>query len=128
MKQIIIAFLLVNICVITQSWGSNLDARIEMLTEQLKKLESEYAIKTEELTQCEQELKKFKIAGISTIGLTGVGVGVNISLSEKIKAAKNNDSVSGFSGKKSAGASADTRSAEQISNDNQALFAEFDIE
>jgi hypothetical protein len=58
-----------------------------MLTRQLEGLESERAMKMAELTKCEKEVKNFKIAGISTLGLTGVGIGINIALSAKLSAA-----------------------------------------
>jgi len=52
---------------------------------QIAKLIKEKQQKTERLEQCAQKVKGFKIAGISTLGLTAVGIGGNIALASKEK-------------------------------------------
>ena len=54
-----------------------LDSEIESLT---KKRDSKY----EELLKCEKSTKGFKIAGITTLIATGVGVYGNVKLSQKL--------------------------------------------
>ena len=58
--------------------------RIQMLDAQIEKLESERATKLADLQKCEKETKGFKIAGLSTLALTGVGIYANVKLNEKI--------------------------------------------
>jgi hypothetical protein len=117
MKKFAICSLLIAICECAlcanaQSAHSPLDMRVDMLTQQLERLESERAIKMKELTKCEKEVKNFKIAGISTLGLTGVGVGINIALASKLSAANAGGGVGGKSG-----AAADRRSEQQKVDD-----------
>ena len=49
----------------------------------IKKLLTEKKQKMAQLEQCAQKVKGFKIAGISTLGLTAVGIGGNIALATK---------------------------------------------
>ena len=57
----------------------------QMLDAQIASLEREYSEKMSVLQQCEKETKGFKIAGITTLTLTGVGIYANQKLSEKLK-------------------------------------------
>lgn len=59
----------------------------QMLDAQIEKLEQEYSEKLTALQKCEQETKGFKIAGITTLSLTGVGIYANVKLAEKLKKA-----------------------------------------
>jgi hypothetical protein len=118
MRRIAICYLTIAICA-APAQAAPLDMRIDMLTRQLERLEAERVVKMNELTKCEKEVKNFKIAGVSALGLTGVGIGINIALAGKLSAAK--------SGGGRGGASVDTRSPEQVSNDNKDLFAELGI-
>ena len=61
------------------------DIRIQMLDAQIEQLEHERAQKLADLQDCEKKTKGFKIAGLSTLALTGVGVYADIKLSEKLK-------------------------------------------
>ena len=58
---------------------------IQMLDAQINQLESERAEKQKKLSECEKSVKGFKIAGVSTLTATGVGVSANIKLHNKIK-------------------------------------------
>lgn len=68
----------------------------QMLDAQIEKLEQEYSEKLSALQQCEKQTKGFKIAGITTLSLTGVGIYANVKLADKLKKA----SSSGASGGK----------------------------
>jgi hypothetical protein len=102
----------------TNCAASGYDMQIEILTSQLQKLESERAQKLDVLNKCEKEVKGFKIAGISTLALTGVGIYANIRLHKNL---------SGMSGGGRVGTGGyDTRSIAQITDDNiRALCEEF---
>ena len=67
----------------------------QMLDAQIEKLEQEYSEKLTALQKCEQETKGFKIAGITTLSLTGVGIYANVKLSEKLKKASSGVSGGG---------------------------------
>ena len=60
------------------------DMRIQMLDAQIVSLEAERATKLAELNACEKRNKNFKIAGLSTLALTGVGVYTNVKLNKKL--------------------------------------------
>lgn len=67
----------------------------QMLDAQIASLEREYSEKMSVLQQCEKETKGFKIAGITTLTLTGVGIYANQKLSEKLKKSSTGGRVSG---------------------------------
>lgn len=78
-----------------------------------------------ELDACEENTRKFKIAGVATLGATGVGVVGNIALHNEIKKIEQSKNGGGYSGGGgSAGTlKADTRSEEQKGNDEcQTLY------
>jgi hypothetical protein len=60
------------------------DIRLDMLDARIQKMEQERAEKYAALQKCEKETKGFKIAGISTLAATGIGVYANIKLHEKL--------------------------------------------
>jgi hypothetical protein len=68
-------------------------------------------IKKKQITDCETKTRKFKIAGVSTLGATGVGVVGNIALHNKIQNMGSGGSGGG------AGAVADTRTEAQKVSD-----------
>ena len=74
-----------------------------------------------ELDACEENTRKFKIAGVATLGATGVGVVGNIALHNEIKKIEQSKNGGGYSGGGSSGdgdgVQADTRSNEQKGND-----------
>ena len=74
MRTGVFVFLLFGITL--NCFADSYDVRIAELTQQ--KL-----AKMQELEECGKSVKGFKIAGISTIGLTAVGVGGNIALANK---------------------------------------------
>lgn len=55
------------------------------LRNEITQLENQLASKTETLNKCAEKNKNFQIAGITTIGLAGVGVATNVSLNSKLK-------------------------------------------
>ncbi len=64
-----------------------------------------------ELDACEENTRKFKIAGVATLGATGVGVVGNIALHNEIKKIEQSKNGGGYGGGGSAGTlKADTRS------------------
>ena len=83
MTKLIVAFCL--IVSVSQAVLAETDIRIQMLDAQIEKLEQERAQKLSDLQQCEKQSKNFKIAGLSTLALTGVGVYANVKLNEKLK-------------------------------------------
>lgn len=85
---------------------SNLDMRIQILDKQIEELTHQRDKKYDDLKQCEKTTKGFKIAGITTLVATGVGVVGNIALAEKL-----NKSSSGGGGGKAVNYS---RSKEEI--------------
>ncbi|MBO4746337.1 MAG: hypothetical protein J5613_04705, partial [Alphaproteobacteria bacterium] len=59
------------------------DANAVNMTSQIQRLVREKQEKVSKLEECDGKRKGFMIAGISTIGLTAVGVGVNIAQASK---------------------------------------------
>ena len=51
-----------------------------------------------ELDACEENTRKFKIAGVATLGATGVGVVGNIALHNEIKKIEQSKNGDGYSG------------------------------
>jgi hypothetical protein len=100
------------------------EARIGLLDHQIEQKEREKAEKIAELKSCEKNTQGFKIAGIATLAATGAGVIGNIALHEKLSSG---GSGSGGGAGEAKGAAADTRSQEEVSADNEALFAELGI-
>ena len=72
--------------------GADLDIRNQMLDNEIERLTMQRDEKYAELQKCEKNTKGFKIAGITTLVATGIGVVGNIKLSEKLKQ-KNGGSV-----------------------------------
>lgn len=66
-------------------FGAIGSAQCVQMTPQIQSLLDEKARKIKELEKCDSERKTFVIAGISTLGLTAVGVGGNIALANKNK-------------------------------------------
>ena len=84
-----------------------MDAQIAELTARRDALRAEIA-------ECEDNTHKYKIAGISTLAATGVGVVGNIALHNKIQAAQKGGTRSGSVG--ASDVAQDTRSEEQKAN------------
>ena len=83
MKTIACIFLL--ILPITAFAEIDLDMQNQMLDSQIETLTRERDSKYEALQKCEKNTKGFKIAGITTLVATGVGIYGNIKLSQKLK-------------------------------------------
>lgn len=83
MKRTLMIFLLFVPFVANAS--ADLDIRNQMLDNEIEKLTMQRDEKYAELQKCEKNTKGFKIAGITTLVATGIGVVGNIKLSEKLK-------------------------------------------
>lgn len=63
---------------------TNDEIKLQMLNSQIEELTKERDKKYEELKQCEKTTNGFKIAGISTLVATGVGIYGNVKLHQKL--------------------------------------------
>lgn len=121
MKKLLLIFLLF---VSTASFAEeDLNLKSQMLDEQILRLTKERDKKWEDLKQCEHNTQGFKIAGITTLVATGIGVWGNIELSKKLKE-KKEDTRSNTNG----GLKEDTRPEEQKISDECKMFCETDRE
>lgn len=64
---------------------TNLDMRIQMLDAQIAELTHQRDEKYTKLSKCEQTTSGFKIAGLTTLVATGIGIYGNIQLAKKSK-------------------------------------------
>lgn len=80
MNKIILIFVFLPLSVFAMPQQAQLD----MLNAQIATLEKQHAEKYAELQKCAKQTKNFKIAGISTLAATGVGIYANIKLHEKL--------------------------------------------
>ena len=78
---------------------SGLDIRNQMLDSEIERLTIQRDEKYADLQKCEKNTQGFKIAGLTTLVATGIGVVGNIKLSEKLKN-KNNGNTKGLNIKK----------------------------
>ena len=69
---------------IIASANNDLEMRNQILDNQIIDLTNERDTKYEALQKCEKSTKGFKIAGLTTLVATGVGVYGNIKLSQKL--------------------------------------------
>ena len=83
MKKVI-AIILMFIPIVSMA-DMNLDLRNQMLDSEIVKYTNTRDEKYEALKQCEKNTKGFKIAGITTLIATGVGVYGNIKLAKDLK-------------------------------------------
>ena len=82
-----------------------------------------------ELDACEENTRKFKIAGVATLGATGVGVVGNIALHNEIKKIEQSKNGGGYSGGGSTGGvQVDTQTQEQRDESSCNEFAKLGIE
>ena len=92
MKKILTIFLI--LCPFI-SFAEEIDSiKLQMLDSEIEKYTKIRDEKYEELLKCEKSTKGFKIAGITTLIATGVGVYGNIKLSQKLKGKTSGDSKS----------------------------------
>ena len=75
---------LMAICVACNAYAESVQTPQPVyMTSQIQRLLNEKQEKISQLEECDSKRKGFMIAGISTIGLTAVGVGVNIAQASK---------------------------------------------
>lgn len=103
-------------CVSAYGEYDYLDVQINELTAQRDKLKSE-------LSACEKNTQGYKIAGISTLAATGVGVYGNVRLAQEIKKVKESkNGGGGYSGGAVGGVPKDTRTEEHKVSDECKMF------
>ncbi|MDR1696866.1 MAG: hypothetical protein LBR41_01430, partial [Rickettsiales bacterium] len=68
----------------TAAHAASVDMQIQMIDSEIARLTIEKQQKYAELDKCAKSVNGFKIAGISLLGLTGVGIAVNISQAVKL--------------------------------------------
>ena len=117
MKKILIIFLMVVPFFATA--GADLDLQNQMLDSEIEKLTNERDEKYESLLKCENATKGFKIAGLSTLVATGIGIYGNIKLSQKLKGKDKSKNSGGGLGLVS-------KSEEQKQDDECSSFCEVD--
>lgn len=83
MKKIITVLLMILPCI--SMADMSLDIRNQMLDSEIEKYTQIRDEKYAALKQCEKTTKGFKIAGITTLIATGVGVGIDIKLAKDLK-------------------------------------------
>jgi len=106
MKKILIVFLMFVPFVVSADTG--LDLRNQMLDSEIERLTNERDTKYEALQKCEKSTKGFKIAGLTTLVATGVGVYGNIKLAQKLNGKSGGGGI--------VNANQDTRTIEQRSD------------
>ena len=87
MKNQVIRFLLCLVVgvIVMNCANADTDMRIQMLDAQIERLERERTSRLADLQDCEKKTNGFKIAGLSTLALTGIGVYAYVKLNEKLK-------------------------------------------
>lgn len=96
---------------------------IDMLDYQINELTHRRDALRAELDACKQNTKKFKVAGIATLGATGLGVLGNIALHNKIQ-----NMGEGIGSGVGGAIAVDTRSEAQKIDDECAMFCADDAE
>ena len=117
MKKILIVFLIFVPFIAKADNG--LELRNQILDNQIEKLTNERDTKYEALQKCEKSTKGFKIAGLTTLVATGVGVYGNIKLSQKLSG------KSGGGGKNAA--VIDNRPQEEKNDDSHNVICDLDL-
>ncbi len=88
-------------------------AETDYIDIQIRELQQRRDALQAELDACEENTRKFKIAGVATLGATGVGVVGNIALHNEIKKIEQSKNGGGYSGGSAGGVQVDTRTKEQ---------------
>ena len=73
-------------------------AETDYIDIQIRELQQRRDALQAELDACEENTRKFKIAGVATLGATGVGVVGNIALHNEIKKIEQSKNGGGYSG------------------------------
>ena len=122
MKNKIIIFVGMFACFAARAETDYIDMQIRELQQRRDELQAE-------LDACEENTRKFKIAGVATLGATGVGVVGNIALHNEIKKIEQSKNGGGYSGGGSAGGvQVDTQTQEQRDESSCNEFAKLGIE
>ena len=93
-------------------------AETDYIDIQIRELQQRRDALQAELDACEENTRKFKIAGIATLGATGVGVVGNIALHNEIKKIEQSKNGGGYSGGGSGGPVVDTRPQSEKNKDS----------
>lgn len=86
MKKIFVIFLMLLPFAVNA--GADLEIRNQILDSEIERLTNERDTKYEKLQKCEKSTTGFKIAGLTTLVATGIGVYGNIKLSQKLNGKK----------------------------------------
>jgi len=97
-------------------------AETDYIDMQIMELEQRRDALKNEIAECEKNTKGYKIAGISTIAATGIGVYGNIALHNEIKKIEQSKNGGGGFVGGGGGPQADTRPPEQKANDECQMF------
>ena len=103
-------------------------AETDYIDIQIRELQQRRDALQAELDACEENTRKFKIAGIATLGATGVGVVGNIALHNEIKKIEQSKNGGGYSGGAVGGVQRDTQTQEQRDESSCNEFAKLGIE
>ena len=105
-------------------------AEMDYIDMQIRELQQRRDALQAELDACEENTRKFKIAGVATLGATGVGVVGNIALHNEIKKIEQSKNGGGYGGGSAGGGApkADNRSDEQKDKDACQEFINLGIE
>ena len=96
---------------------------------QIHELEQRRDELKKQIAECEQNTRGYKIAGIATLGATGVGVVGNIALHNEIKKIEQSKNGGGYSGRGDGGGiKVDTLSQEQRDESSCREFKKLGIE
>ena len=102
-------------------------AETDYIDIQIRELQQRRDALQAELDACEENTRKFKIAGVATLGATGVGVVGNIALHNEIKKIEQSKNGGGYSGGRGT-VNVDTQTQEQRDESSCREFEKLGIE
>ena len=103
-------------------------AETDYIDIQIRELQQRRDALQAELDACEENTRKFKIAGVATLGATGVGVVGNIALHNEIKKIEQSKNGGGYSGGGRGTVNVDTQTQEQRDESSCREFEKLGIE
>ena len=103
-------------------------AETDYIDIQIRELQQRRDALQAELDACEENTRKFKIAGVATLGATGVGVVGNIALHNEIKKIEQSKNGGGYSGGAGGAIKIDTQTQEQRDESSCREFEKLGIE
>ena len=123
MKSKILLLVGMFACVSAYGEMDYVDLQIQELEQRRDELQAE-------LDVCEENTRKFKIAGVATLGATGVGIVGNIKLAQEIKKIEQSKSGGGgfVGGGSGGGVKVDTQSQEERDESSCREFEKLGIE